>query len=62
MKHTLATALTAAMFLGGSAVAQPIKPLSAQASDPKAMGWMQGSPPPPDKTISFTHPDYFAFP
>ena len=62
MKHALATALTAAMFLGGSAVAQPIKPLSAQASDPKAMGWMQGSPPPADKTIRFTDPDYFAFP
>jgi hypothetical protein len=30
-------------------------PLSAQESDPKVMGWMQGFPPPPDKLI--TQPD-----
>lgn len=37
-------------------------PLSAQESDPKVMGWMQGFPPPPDKII--TQPDsvYFSFP
>ncbi|KPD10385.1 serine hydrolase [Phaeobacter sp. 11ANDIMAR09] len=37
-------------------------PLSAQESDPNAMGWMQGFPPPPDKII--TQPDsvYFSFP
>ncbi|MEO6875968.1 MAG: serine hydrolase [Opitutaceae bacterium] len=26
------------------------------------MGWMQGFPPPADKTIRFTDPDYFTFP
>jgi hypothetical protein len=36
--------------------------LSADASDPSAMGWMKGSPPPADKTIRFTDPDFFAFP
>ena len=37
-------------------------PLTAAQSDPTAMGWMQGSPPPPDKRI--TQPDsvYFGFP
>lgn len=37
-------------------------PLSAQESDPRVMGWMQGFPPPPDKII--TQPDsvYFSFP
>lgn len=36
--------------------------LSAQESDPRVMGWMQGFPPPPDKII--TQPDsvYFSFP
>ena len=37
-------------------------PLSAQESDPRVMGWMQGFPPPEDKII--TQPDsvYFSFP
>ena len=37
-------------------------PLSAQDSDPRVMGWMQGFPPPEDKII--TQPDsvYFSFP
>jgi len=29
------------------------QPLDARASDPVAMGWMVGTPPPPDKTIRF---------
>ena len=36
--------------------------LSAQASTPQALGWMQGFPPAADKTIRFTDPDFFAFP
>lgn len=36
--------------------------LSASESNPRAMGWMQGFPPPADKVIRFTDPDYFAFP
>ena len=37
-------------------------PLSAQESDPRVMGWMEGFPPPEDKII--TQPDsvYFSFP
>lgn len=43
-------------------MAQAPAPMSAQASSPQAMGWMQGSPPAADKTIRFTDPDFFAFP
>lgn len=32
--------------------------LSAPASNPDTMGWMQGFPPAPDETIRFTDPDY----
>ena len=37
-------------------------PLSAQASDPRVMGWMQGFPPPPDKLITQPDSNYFSFP
>lgn len=43
-------------------MAQENRPLSAQASDPVTMGWMQGHPPAPDKTIRPGDPDFFAFP
>lgn len=38
------------------------KPMSAEASDPIKLGWMIGSPPPADKIIRFSDPDYFSFP
>jgi CubicO group peptidase (beta-lactamase class C family) len=44
-----------------SVMAQPV-PLSAQESDPRVMGWMQGFPPPPDKLIMQPDSDYFSFP
>ncbi len=36
--------------------------LSAEASDPRVMGWMQGFPPPKDKLIMQPESDYFSFP
>ncbi len=36
--------------------------LSAAESDPKNLGWMQGSPPPPDKLIMQPDSDFFSFP
>ena len=36
--------------------------LSAEKSRPDTMGWMHGFPPPDDRTIRFTDPDFFAFP
>ena len=38
------------------------RPLSPEASDPKAMGWMEGLPPPPDKVIDNTTREFAAFP
>lgn len=37
-------------------------PLSAQDSDPRVMGWMQGFPPPPEKLITQPDANYFSFP
>jgi CubicO group peptidase (beta-lactamase class C family) len=37
-------------------------PLDAVASDPVTMGWMVGSPPPPDKVIRFADGSWFRFP
>ncbi|MGH9219820.1 MAG: serine hydrolase domain-containing protein [Vicinamibacterales bacterium] len=36
--------------------------LDARASDPVTMGWMVGSPPPPDKVIRFADGSWFRFP
>lgn len=36
--------------------------LSAQQSDPRQLGWMQGSPPPADKLIMHPQSNYFSFP
>lgn len=55
-------AMATSLVFAGSAMAQNTPPLSAKASNPVTMGWMQGFPPPADKMIRFTDPDYFAFP
>ena len=36
--------------------------LDARQSDPVTMGWMIGSPPPPDKIIRFADSSFFRFP
>jgi CubicO group peptidase (beta-lactamase class C family) len=36
--------------------------MTAEQSDPKALGWMVGAPPPADKIIRFSDLDYFSFP
>ena len=36
--------------------------LSARASDPRVMGWMQGFPPPGDRLITQPEANYFSFP
>lgn len=50
-----------ALGLAMPASAQPA-PLSARESDPRAMGWMQGFPPPPGRMIRQPDSDYFSFP
>lgn len=67
MKSLIVPALAAVLTFGGAAMAQQTgpqqaEPLSAQASDPVGMGWMQGQPPAPDKTIRPGDPDFFTFP
>ncbi|WP_374660400.1 serine hydrolase domain-containing protein [Phenylobacterium sp.] len=57
-KAALAGAL--AMVMTGAAAAQ--EPLDAKASDPVAMGWMVGSPPPPERTIRFADSTFLTFP
>ena len=62
----LAVALVAMLALPGATTAAPVSPasspLSAEASDPKLLGWMQGAPPPENKRIRYTDDDYFSFP
>ncbi|MGF2736823.1 serine hydrolase domain-containing protein [Marinobacter sp. DUT-1] len=43
-------------------VAYADAPLSAERSDPRALGWMMGFPPPPDKLIAQPESDFFGFP
>jgi CubicO group peptidase (beta-lactamase class C family) len=60
----------AAVILGAVALrvvfllAQPQAPplLDARASDPTAMGWMVGSPPPAEKLIRFSDASFYRFP
>ena len=59
-RYLVAAALTTALF-SAPLLAQEA-PLSAQESDPKVMGWMQGFPPPPDKLITQPDSNYFSFP
>lgn len=66
--NKLIAAATAATLFGGLASAAPASgssakqaPVSAQTSNPQTMGWMQGFPSAPDKTIRFTDPAILPF-
>lgn len=62
-EHTLIfLGLAIFMMLLNEAAAQSGKMLSAEKSDPKALGWMQGFPPPPGKLIMQPQSNYFSFP
>ncbi|PWJ20760.1 serine hydrolase domain-containing protein [Jannaschia seohaensis] len=58
---TLAAGVAMTLAFSSGAEAQSA-PLSAQDSDPRVMGWMQGFPPPEDKLISQPDSNYFSFP
>lgn len=60
LKATALAALAAAILCNG-ADAQPAVP-DAAASDPARMGWMQGSPPAPDKLIRWSDGSFYKFP
>lgn len=57
-----ACTLLGALALLPSAHTASAAPPDAAASDPGALGWMQGFPPPEAKRIRYTDSDYFAFP
>jgi hypothetical protein len=54
----LAMTLIAIPLAGSVAADLP----DAAQSDPVALGWMVGSPPPPDKTIRFADGSFYKFP
>ncbi len=62
MHRLLITTFVVSLGLASIATSQVTETPSAKESDPTAMGWMQGSPPPDDRTIRFTDADFFAFP
>ena len=45
-----------------SSIAAQRVPLSPTQSDPTVLGWMQGSPPPPERLITQPDSNYFSFP
>lgn len=45
-----------------TAIAHTLPRLTAEESDPKVLGWMEGFPPPPDKLITQPDSNYFSFP
>jgi CubicO group peptidase (beta-lactamase class C family) len=57
-------ALIAVSFVMGavSMASAQNAPLSAEESDPRVMGWMEGFPPPPDKLITQPDSNFFSFP
>jgi CubicO group peptidase (beta-lactamase class C family) len=54
--------LALATLSGGAAAWAQSPPLSAAESDPVKMGWMVGSPPPPDRLIQFADGSHLRFP
>lgn len=61
----LKIALTSGFVLAAAlpqAHAEEASNMTAQQSDPRSLNWMTGSPPPTDKIIRLTDPDYFSFP
>jgi CubicO group peptidase (beta-lactamase class C family) len=62
-RHLLVSAV--ALYLCSSlssGIAQTAQRLTAEESDPKVLGWMQGVPPPPEKLITQPDSNYFSFP
>ncbi|OWY14227.1 6-aminohexanoate hydrolase [Thioclava sp. JM3] len=61
-KRIVQTATLVTTLCLASAVFAQSTPLSAQDSDPRVMGWMQGFPPPADKLITQPDSNFFSFP
>ena len=63
-RRALATSLLALTFVTGLASAQTAAPVlpSAEQTDPARLGWMVGSPPPPEKIIRKDDGSMYKFP
>jgi CubicO group peptidase (beta-lactamase class C family) len=60
---SLAALSLAVSVTAGAAAAQTLAPFpDAAATDPLAMGWMVGSPPPPERQIRFSDGSFMRFP
>lgn len=62
MKRRYFWALGISALLSCTSLQAQQAPLSPVESDPVAMGWMQGSPPPPEKRVRFRDGSFYAFP
>ena len=59
----ISRSLLVAVALATSSMPVPAaEPLTAEASDPRALGWMEGFPPPPDKRVMQPDSNFFSFP
>ena len=56
------TGCLATLAVAAPAGAQTASFMSAEASDPRQLGWMTGFPPPPEKLIMQPESDFFGFP
>ena len=63
-KNFIAVAIVSLLFVCAPAFSAeaPIDLAAARATDPSTLGWMVGSPPPPDKQIKFADGTYYRFP
>jgi CubicO group peptidase (beta-lactamase class C family) len=57
-----ALALGMSLLAAAAAQAQSAPPPSAEQTDPAKLGWMVGSPPPPDKIVRFADGSSYRFP
>lgn len=63
MRGAAALTMAAIMLIGAPATTKAQEAaMTAPQSDPVKLGWMVGFPPPADKIIRFSDPDYFTFP
>ncbi len=61
-RRALTMSALAAVIAEAAAAAPADAFADAAASDPVTLGWMQGSPPPPDRRIAFHDGSFFRFP
>src|SRR6266487_6747000 len=62
LQQPLASVIAVALLATITAQSDAPQTLDARGSDPVAMGWMVGAPPPPDKLIRFSDGSWFRFP